>query len=961
MTGERTLPGQSMKAGWTPGTGGWAADMDANLFKASVLMQLCVESTTDVVPASPADGYMTIVPETDATNPKKIAVRDAGAWVYVTPKTGMTAFVKDTAVHVYFTAAGNWKKLPYGAYVLADLTDVDDTTPLGGQGLVWDGDSWGPGIPQIKVAQLADVVTTDLANGQVLVWNALSQKWIAGTVAGGGGGGASAMDDLTDVDVSTIAPRRGQTLVYDEATDVWLPGGGVPALPAQTITLPIVNGNFETGDFTGWTAIKTEDATGNPAGAAWTMDTATPIAGTNSAQHSGNNATIGGAYLMQVIDLRPLFHMDYVDLGRVVVNAVAKVMGSNADCNELQFDFLDATDTVISSVVERVNGTDNVTKDIGVAGVCPVGTRKVKILARNRNLGGTTCYGKWDSFVGAIKLAFLPATNANELTPVGGSAGQVIVKQSNTDRDVAWADRADKIVTTAGAHSYWRVRYLTGNHASFLSAFDIQFRQKAGVTEHPAGGTVLEMQTRGGFLASAAFDADDTTRWALDDIANIGVAYLGYHYASPVEVAEVAMLVTNGETPKDYNVDYSDDGLGWLTALQVRNQTVWDATRKLHAMPTKTVKGFGPGALTALSDVDLSTAPSDKQYLVFDAVAGKWKAGGGKNAHYNPYLIVGSLMTTYDFENGVWPPVGPVALVADLTPSIVADTDGASAKSLRFAAIGNGGSTQISFTAFADATNKTLKVRYRANCQIAGDNFILLVDGVEVARQSGFRERHGLYRGPHAGSAYGRPEIRQGWLDDDWRRHGVYFVSANPERQCAHGSVSSRRHGRLWRQDLFLLERHDDDSARRGLAVARHGFGAGRSYGRRHDGRGRRDGSHLRSRDVEVEAESVDRRFRLGRDESDSALRNGGLRAAARFVVRHVQQKCRLHDDAHGQVHEGPESHDDGRNGWRSGRARHALCRRLGDGLESPHALCRRGACAHVPDYRSRDVREQHG
>lgn len=32
---------------------------------------------------------------------------------------------------------------------------------------------------------------------------------------GGGGGGASALDDLTDVDVSTNAPREGQSLVYD--------------------------------------------------------------------------------------------------------------------------------------------------------------------------------------------------------------------------------------------------------------------------------------------------------------------------------------------------------------------------------------------------------------------------------------------------------------------------------------------------------------------------------------------------------------------------------------------------------------------------------------------------------------------------------------------------------------------------------------------------------------------------
>lgn len=37
-------------------------------------------------------------------------------------------------------------------------------------------------------------------------------------VVGGGGGGASALDDLTDVDVSTYTPRAGQSLVFDGTT-----------------------------------------------------------------------------------------------------------------------------------------------------------------------------------------------------------------------------------------------------------------------------------------------------------------------------------------------------------------------------------------------------------------------------------------------------------------------------------------------------------------------------------------------------------------------------------------------------------------------------------------------------------------------------------------------------------------------------------------------------------------------
>jgi hypothetical protein len=41
---------------------------------------------------------------------------------------------------------------------------------------------------------------------------------------GGGGGGASDLADLGDVDVTTVAPRNRQALVYDTATDKWIPG-----------------------------------------------------------------------------------------------------------------------------------------------------------------------------------------------------------------------------------------------------------------------------------------------------------------------------------------------------------------------------------------------------------------------------------------------------------------------------------------------------------------------------------------------------------------------------------------------------------------------------------------------------------------------------------------------------------------------------------------------------------------
>lgn len=211
--------------------------------------------------------------------------------------------------------------------------------------------------------------------------------------------------------------------------------------------------------------------------------------------------------------------------------------------------------------------------------------------------------------------------------PSGGTTGQVLVKQSGVDGAVAWTGVGDVTTTAlnAGAHAYWRIQYVSGNNGTFLSAFDIQFRQAAGVTEHPTGGTVLEAHTRSGFLASDAFDANDTTRWALDSYANLNAAYLGYHYATPISVAEVRMFVSNTETPNSYNIQYSDDGVAWTTALAVTGQTNW-ATEVLHAMPsTTTVVSHGLQVpLAKLSDVSIPTiSPANKnQPLVYQPGAG---------------------------------------------------------------------------------------------------------------------------------------------------------------------------------------------------------------------------------------------------------------------------------------------------------------------------------------------------
>ena len=172
----RTLPGLGLSGFWTLGEDNWKDANDVNLRTLSALTQPVVLSRVTALPGSPTDGDIYIVPDGAGSNPNEIAIRDNGAWVYLVPEEGWTAYVADANENVQFNGT-DWVAFAAGggATALDDLTDVNAAAPTDGQVLTWD-DSAG--------------------------------EWIAADPAGGGGVGEG------DIEWSmTIA-------VSDETTDL---------------------------------------------------------------------------------------------------------------------------------------------------------------------------------------------------------------------------------------------------------------------------------------------------------------------------------------------------------------------------------------------------------------------------------------------------------------------------------------------------------------------------------------------------------------------------------------------------------------------------------------------------------------------------------------------------------------------------------------------------------------------
>jgi len=182
-------------------------------------------------------------------------------------------------------------------YSIDDLSDVDlSTAPTSGQVLKWNGSNWVAAddvdttltLGNESIGSLGDVDLTGITNGQVLKWDSANSKFIAAddtdtdtgilytdlsaTNASASGSGSLAynntngvftftppdlssylttidltsesIDELSDVDTSTVAPTNGQALLWNGSA--WAPG----TVSTGSGTITWSGGNIEGAVFT---------------------------------------------------------------------------------------------------------------------------------------------------------------------------------------------------------------------------------------------------------------------------------------------------------------------------------------------------------------------------------------------------------------------------------------------------------------------------------------------------------------------------------------------------------------------------------------------------------------------------------------------------------------------------------------------------------------------------------------
>jgi len=122
---ERALPGLGLIGFWDLGADGWKDQNDQNLLNLSALTNLKVLNSVTTEPGSPVNGDIYLL--TSGANANKIAVRDNGAWVYLTPRTGWRLYDATALKFKYFNGSAWVDEIPTttgGMNLLAAVTDV---------------------------------------------------------------------------------------------------------------------------------------------------------------------------------------------------------------------------------------------------------------------------------------------------------------------------------------------------------------------------------------------------------------------------------------------------------------------------------------------------------------------------------------------------------------------------------------------------------------------------------------------------------------------------------------------------------------------------------------------------------------------------------------------------------------------------------------------------------------------
>lgn len=159
------------------------------------------------------------------------------------------------------------------------------------------------------------------------------------------------------------------------------------------------------------------------------------------------------------------------------------------------------------------------------------------------------------------------------------------------------------------AHQHWRIYITATNGSAEAATMEAEFRSTVGGADQASGGTPSASSQYGGFEASKAFDNNySSTQWISQETG--APWWLRYSFAAPVDIVEflVTRPTTATRAPKDFALQWSDNGADWTTLFSVTNQTGWGSfeQRVFSAPPPAKTSIEGEAGVSVTGAADLT-------------------------------------------------------------------------------------------------------------------------------------------------------------------------------------------------------------------------------------------------------------------------------------------------------------------------------------------------------------------
>lgn len=150
-----------------------------------------------------------------------------------------------------------------------------------------------------------------------------------------------------------------------------------------------------------------------------------------------------------------------------------------------------------------------------------------------------------------------------------------------------------------GSHRYWRI-LTTSNPSSFYDLYLFQLGELSFNGAKANGGTPIASTTSEDMPASGlsrAFDGIFTESgvsncWTTSTSPTVAGEWIGYIFATPIKVTSVSVTarqhpnIAPAWTPRNIDIQYSDDGITWYTEWQVTsNPTYYSAQTRTFVKP----------------------------------------------------------------------------------------------------------------------------------------------------------------------------------------------------------------------------------------------------------------------------------------------------------------------------------------------------------------------------------------